>query len=428
MLTTLPRRCTDPAKIKGDSPSGDAIGWNSDKARIHTEPRVPGFVHPHALDDVDRLGCEASWAAEPRPPHGLPHQATARLPPRGSLCYDAHHRAGRPPSVRDHVRPGTFRQLLDAARSRRAQIVNAPDVTAHRLLDGVGDGVAGVYLDRYGPALVMQVYEDARLSDEAITSAARTAFEVTRPSGVESVYVKPFARDRSRLGGQAPDESRAPSLVSDDGNPRRSSFVSKRAIRGQTLRRLLDGTVRGSPEPSPGTSHTAARPRPQSLRLHLRVCRAADPGWGAGHQRRRVDRYLDWGEKNLILNGIEPASARFFRMDAFEFLAYAARHAEERFDLVILDPPTFAAGDRRRGVKTWKAVEHYPALVQAAARVLTPNGWCLPRRTHENWRQITRWLGSFRTALGSAPAWQSLPPMAADVTEAGRVAALLFAP
>jgi hypothetical protein len=41
---------------------------------------------------------------------------------------------------------------------------------------------------------------------------------------------------------------------------------------------------------------------------------------------------------------------------------------------VILDPPTFAVGARRRGVKPWKALAGYPALVQAARRILAPGG------------------------------------------------------
>jgi 23S rRNA G2069 N7-methylase RlmK/C1962 C5-methylase RlmI len=115
-------------------------------------------------------------------------------------------------------------------------------------------------------------------------------------------------------------------------------------------------------------------------------------------------------------------------MDAFEYLAYAARRPEERFDLVILDPPTFAAGDRRRGLKPWKAVDHYPALVQAATRVLAPGGSVFAA---SNTRELADHGALARLvagALGSAPAWQPLPPWPADVTEAGRVAAVLFTP
>jgi 23S rRNA G2069 N7-methylase RlmK/C1962 C5-methylase RlmI len=115
-------------------------------------------------------------------------------------------------------------------------------------------------------------------------------------------------------------------------------------------------------------------------------------------------------------------------MDAFEYLAYAARHREERFDLVILDPPTFAAGKRRRGVKPWKAVDDYLALVQAAMRVLAPGGSVFAASNTRELAGNGALAQLVTSALGSAPAWQPLPPWPVDVTEAGRVAAVLFTP
>jgi 23S rRNA G2069 N7-methylase RlmK/C1962 C5-methylase RlmI len=167
------------------------------------------------------------------------------------------------------------------------------------------------------------------------------------------------------------------------------------------------------------------------LNLFAYTCAFAVALAGVGAHVTNVDvsaRYLEWGRRNLALNGLEPSAARFFRMDAFEFLAYAARHRDERFDLVILDPPTFAAGDRRRGMKPWKALDDYPALVQAAARVLAPGGSVFAA---SNARELAgngalAWL--ITKALGSAPAWQPLPPWPVDVRESGRVAAVLFTP
>jgi len=65
-----------------------------------------------------------------------------------------------------------FAESLDAAWRRRAPIFEDGEVTAYRALDGLGDGVPGVYLDRIGPAAVMNVYEDANLSQTSITLAA----------------------------------------------------------------------------------------------------------------------------------------------------------------------------------------------------------------------------------------------------------------
>jgi 23S rRNA (cytosine1962-C5)-methyltransferase len=170
---------------------------------------------------------------------------------------------------------------------------------------------------------------------------------------------------------------------------------------------------------------------PLVLNLFAYTCAFAVPLAAVGARVTNVDvsaRYLELGRSNLALNGMEPSAARFFRMDAFEYLAYAVRHPEERFDLVILDPPTFAAGDRRREVKPWKALEDYPALVQAAFRVLARGGSVFAASNTRELAANGALAQLVTSALGTAPAWQPLPPWPRDVSESGRVAAVLFTP
>jgi len=322
-----------------------------------------------------------------------------------------------------------FAELLDAAWRRRAPILEDGEVTAYRVLDGSGDGVPGVYLDRYGPAAVMNVYEDARLAQTSVTAAAQLTLDVLAPAGIEAVYVKLFARDRSRLAGRSPDELRAAAPRAGCKQPE-SLVVREHESRFEV--RLYDGHSTGLfLDHREHRRALSERRPPRVLNLFAYTCAFAAPLAAAGARVTNVDvsaRYLEWGRRNLALNGLDPSAARFFRMDAFEFLAYAARHPEERFDLVILDPPTFAAGDRRRGVKPWKALDDYPALVQAALRVLAPCGSVFAA---SNTRELggTGALARLVTkALGSAPAWQPLPPWPVDVRESGRVAAVLFTP
>ena len=103
-----------------------------------------------------------------------------------------------------------FACALQGALRRRVALVAPADVTAWRVLDGKGDGVRGLSIDRYGPVAVMNVYDDAGLPDEAVTAVAGVTLDQLAPLGVESVYVKPFVRDRSRLGGALGDEATSP--------------------------------------------------------------------------------------------------------------------------------------------------------------------------------------------------------------------------
>lgn len=58
--------------------------------------------------------------------------------------------------------------------------------------------------------------------------------------------------------------------------------------------------------------------------------------------------YLEWSKKNFSLNGISgKCEFKFFRSDVFEFLEESVR-AEKRFDIIILDPPTFSNSKKTR--------------------------------------------------------------------------------
>ena len=332
-------------------------------------------------------------------------------------------------AVRMTFPAATFRESLEKAWRRRAPLVEAGGVTAYRVLDGGGDAVPGMYLDRYGAAAVLNVYADAHLSQASVTTAAQLTLEVLGPAGLEAVYVKPFARDRSRLGGQSPDESRA--AAPRVGRPQPETLVVQEyASRFEV--RLYDGHSTGLFLDLREHRRALSERRPaRVLNLFAYTCAFAVPLTAAGAHVTNVDvsaRYLEWGKRNLSLNGFASSVGRFFRMDAFEYLAYAARHREERFDLVIIDPPTFAAGERRRGVKPWKAVDDYPALVQAAMQVLAPGGSVFAASNTRELAATGALAQLVTSALGSAPAWQPLPPWPVDVTETGRVAAVLFTP
>jgi 23S rRNA (cytosine1962-C5)-methyltransferase len=285
-----------------------------------------------------------------------------------------------------------------------------------------------VYVDRYGPAAVLSVYADAGLGDQAISGAAATVLELLQPSGLEAVYVKPLARDRSRLGGRAPEESYSPTPRA--GLPQPDALVvQEHGLQYEV--RLYDGFSTGLFLEHRDHRHTLARlGRTRVLNLFAYTCGFSVPLAAAGAHVTNVDvsaRYLDWGRRNHALNGLDEVRVRYARMDAMAYLGYAARHVEERFDLVVLDPPTFGAADRRRGIKSWKATRDYPALLAAAARVLTPGGLIFAAT---NSRDLAA-PGVFRRMLADvlgALNWEPLPPWPADVRERGRVAAAMVRP
>lgn len=85
--------------------------------------------------------------------------------------------------------------------------------------------------------------------------------------------------------------------------------------------------------------------------------------------------YLEWSKKNFSLNGIngmpQKAEFKFFRSDAFEFLEEAIR-AGKKFDIIILDPPTFSNSKKMRGDLDLN--RDWSTLANLCIKILAENG------------------------------------------------------
>lgn len=93
---------------------------------------------------------------------------------------------------------------------------------------------------------------------------------------------------------------------------------------------------------------------------------------GGSHIVKNVDlsqRVLQWGAENYQLNGIHADHTDFLYGDVFEWLNRLARRGDQ-FDLVILDPPSFA----RNKKQVWRAEKDYGRLVALASAVTAPRG------------------------------------------------------
>jgi 23S rRNA (cytosine1962-C5)-methyltransferase len=91
----------------------------------------------------------------------------------------------------------------------------------------------------------------------------------------------------------------------------------------------------------------------------------------AGAETLSVDlsrKSLDRGRQNFALNGIDEAKHRFTADDALELLPKLEQRGE-RFDVIILDPPTFSRGNQGR---LWQVEQHLEDLIKAALEVAMP--------------------------------------------------------
>jgi 23S rRNA (cytosine1962-C5)-methyltransferase len=83
--------------------------------------------------------------------------------------------------------------------------------------------------------------------------------------------------------------------------------------------------------------------------------------------------------ENLSLNGCDPGAHRLLKEDARKWLGRAVKRAE-RFDWIILDPPSFS----RSGSDSFSVVKDYATMAQQTLTLLTPGGQLLAVTNHRS--------------------------------------------
>ncbi|MFZ5470836.1 MAG: class I SAM-dependent methyltransferase [Myxococcota bacterium] len=81
--------------------------------------------------------------------------------------------------------------------------------------------------------------------------------------------------------------------------------------------------------------------------------------------------YCAWAENNLALNGVGGAHHRVVRADVRAWLRQAAAR-RERFDLVVLDPPSFSTSKKMTG--TFDVQRDHPQLIADTLALLVAGG------------------------------------------------------
>ncbi|MDQ5909255.1 MAG: rRNA (guanine2069-N7)-methyltransferase / rRNA (guanine2445-N2)-methyltransferase [Pseudomonadota bacterium] len=107
--------------------------------------------------------------------------------------------------------------------------------------------------------------------------------------------------------------------------------------------------------------------------------------------------YLDWARRNLELNGLQGPWRRFIQADCRKWLA----EAQERYDLIFLDPPTFSNSQRMDG--DFDVQRDHGDLLQDALRLLAPNGILIFSTNSRRFRLDREALAAWRIEDWSRP-------------------------
>lgn len=243
-----------------------------------------------------------------------------------------------------------IRSRFVEARAHRAAVI-PPNTTGFRLLHSEGDRVPGLVADRYG-------------SVDVLVLTAEGAFAM-EPE-IAAIYREVFQPGELRLRRGLETSGRDPDLVSF--SERGLSFVADLAA-GQKTGFFLD--------------QRENRARIRGLAADSEVLNLFSYSGGfsvsalAGGARRAVD--VDSSETALVLarrnrqaNGQSSTSEDFVRADVFEDLRRRVA-AQERWNVVIADPPAFA----RKRADVDRAARGYKDIFRLSMGLVAPGGTLL---------------------------------------------------
>lgn len=246
---------------------------------------------------------------------------------------------------------------LDAALALRASLFGDGAVTGYRLVNGEGDGLPGLVVDRYADVVVIKPDGPVAEAFWDVEALARRLHEIL---GVPNIYL----RTRSRGGAEGrPLVGGVPSLTPFREGP---ATLHVDVVSGQKTGMFLDqrehrmrigGFARGR-----RTLNVFGYTGGFSIHAGL---------GGASHVTT-VDLAapaIAQAEASWRANGLPPERHRGVTADAFAFLEAAS----QRWELVVLDPPAFAPN--RKSVP--QALAAYQRMAALGARVTEAEGLML---------------------------------------------------
>jgi 23S rRNA (cytosine1962-C5)-methyltransferase len=264
--------------------------------------------------------------------------------------------------AREEVDAGFFRNRLQKALAFREALPTAKHTNAMRLVNAESDGLPGLVVDRYADVLVAQFLAAGveRWRDTILDAL----MELT---GCAAIYERSDAEVRKLEGLEAKagfargnrNASRCPILenglhfrVDVEQGQKTGFFLDQRDNR-QRVRSLAAGR-----EVLDGFSYTGG----------FSIAALA----GGAKRVAAVESSKDAiqiAKENLAANPLDAAKVEFVQADVFSHLR-TLRDKNEKFGLIILDPPKFAAN----AAQVQKAARAYKDINLWALKLLAPGG------------------------------------------------------
>jgi 23S rRNA (cytosine1962-C5)-methyltransferase len=232
----------------------------------------------------------------------------------------------------------------------------AEGTDAHRLWTGPGG-----WVERFGDDYLVSAAGDAMALVAGLPEKLKSLDLAMRRIFVRRLVKQPGEEDKPALAAGPAAEARA--VVSERGLKFCVDFEA-----GYSVGLFCDQRL--------NRAHLESLKPRRVLNCFAYTCAFSVAAARAGAETLSLDlsrKSLDRGRENLALNGFLADRHRFMADDVFSVLPRLARRGE-KFDAIILDPPTFS---RNAKGKVFRAERDFEMLLELALDVAAVRAWIL---------------------------------------------------
>ncbi|MEO7515656.1 MAG: pseudouridine synthase [Verrucomicrobiota bacterium] len=296
------------------------------------------------------------------------------------------------------VAPENFSE--DSRLALRTSFLEPEWTNAFRMIHGAADRWPGWYVERLGEFLLSQ-------SEQSLKSEQLEALEsFLRQFSLRGAYHKILSRRVRQissteaspqlvLGKDAPDEF----VVLENGIQFALSFKEGYSVglfldQRENRRRFLTNYIAPDLILRQGSDDFSV------LNTFAYTCGFSVCAAKAGATVTSLDlskKYLEWGKRNFVLNGLDPSHHNFVYGDTFNWFKRLSKK-NRQFDAIILDPPTFSQSKEQGAFRVEK---DFGKLVSAALPLLKSEGVLLAS-TNAASLKPERFLEMIATAVKSS--------------------------
>jgi len=255
------------------------------------------------------------------------------------------------------------------------QFLQLDGTNAYRLINGEGDGLPGLTVDRYDEHLMLQLFTESwrphlRLIVDVLTALLKPngIYEKKRPKKTRQLEAAGGGKNYSQLLSGEPSIGRQPVLENDltflvdlEEGLNAGLFFDQRENRRDLMDQVSGRTFLNLFAYTGAFSVAAAAAGAKKV---VSVDTSAT--------------YLDWARENFAVNRINPKRHEFIVDDCFAALDRFSRE-KRKFDIILFDPPSFSTTRK----STFSTRGGTSDLVAKTLPLLNPGGLLLCSSNHQ---------------------------------------------